>query len=70
MVFQVKDASEFKKLTKPIKKQRLRADIGESAADMLLRQGKLIDKLTKAVKGLHTSIENINKRLMRLEMKE
>lgn len=70
MPFHVKDVAEFKKFTKPIKKRLLEADIGESATTMLLTQAKQIEKLTKEVKGLHTSIENLNKRIYVLEMRE
>jgi hypothetical protein len=70
MTYRVKDIAEFKKLAKPIKKQRLEADIGESATAMLLKQAKQIDKLAKAIKGLHSNIEQMNKRIYELEMKE
>jgi len=68
-MFHLKNEAELLKWTKPIRDQKLKDDLGESASSLLLKHEKKIDKLQKEISGLHRSIENIQKRLMEMEMK-
>lgn len=70
MAFQLKNKAELRKWTKALKARQIKTEIGESSAEIILKQEVEIERLKKQVKGLLSSIEQINKRLYKLEMRE